>query len=126
MTLAEEPGTTSPSVERFASYAVWDWRTQRFLFIQSAMYLPRRGARLSGESSHDTISVSLAPVSYHRGLKYFLVLVAWVAVAHADDRKSIRTVVQNSMASGAEADLPALVLIDNHTKLKEAFIYGDG
>lgn len=52
--------------------------------------------------------------------------MALAGLAHADDRKSIRTAVQNSLGWNGGDYLPALVLIDSDTKLKEEFIDGDG
>lgn len=60
-------------------------------------------------------------------MKYLVILVALVGVAHADDKaKAIASAVSDAMFVGHDKDFPPIVLLDHDTKFKEPFIYGDG
>src|SRR5215831_3580918 len=62
-------------------------------------------------------------------MKHLAILVALVAVAHADDKaKAISRALSGALSTSPDADTqPPIVLLDSDTMLKkEVFIYGSG
>lgn len=61
-------------------------------------------------------------------MRYLAILLALVGVAHADDKaKAISGALTDALAVSPKDDqLPSIVLLDQETKFKQPFIYGDG